>query len=144
MTRSFCIHVCSGDSKNIRSGNTASSFHVDLPYPIHFNGRWSCEVEAAYCFPEKTRKTILCMHILVDFIKPTIAYGTQLRILSTFPYKESNSGTVTYLKPVECHPAVIDTHLIQTFHVEIVTNKLELCDFLEGDTVLSLRFSEIH
>ena len=142
--RSFSIHISSSQSSQVYPTNKPYSFYVDLPYPIHFSGRWICELQSVYTTQRPTTTQCVCIHAVADFVKTSITYDTDLSVLATFGYRTYQSPSTITLKAADIQSAVLHTHMIQRIHIQFLTNTLQLCDFFVGDTVVSLKFSKVH
>ncbi len=140
---SFVIHVSSRDSAVLHSSNTGADFIAHLPYIVHLPGTWLCCVEAVYINQKPSAAGAGCIHAELDFVRPSIAYGREARIAATFEYKVAQAARLTELLPKNTKGVLADTQELSRLRFRLVTDKLETCTFLSGDTVAILRFTRI-
>ncbi len=140
---SFLVHVSSSDSKVLHSGNDGAEFTAHLPYIVHLPGVWVCAVEALYINQKPSSSGPTCLHAELDFVRPSIAYGREVRIGGTFAYKVVSQNTVTELLPKNTKGVLVDCQELSTLRLRLLTDKLEPCTSLSDHTVAILRFTRV-
>ena len=141
---SFTIHISNSDSSSLYGENTPHSFRVELPYPVRLPGLWVCSVEGIYANSTELGdiNAPTCLHAVLDFVRPSIAYGCEIRIGATFPY-EGKTGNIFFTPSTE-FSVKVDRKVIHTIKVDIMTDRLSPFDDLSGNTILILKFRSVH
>ncbi len=138
---SVAMCISSEDCKEACVDNKPWSFFVIPPYPLIFQGKWSCSVESLFCEVDDTFVQPLCCHIVIDFVKPCIAYNYELRIAATLHLKKDGDSHIVQSSPVGKGKANIDLESVQKFKVQIVTDRVaEDCTYIKKAIIL-LRFT---
>ena len=138
---SFSIFVSNTDSLLLYSGNNSHSFCVELPYVIHLPGKWSCHIPSVFSYTKPVRHPPSCIHILLDFIRPSIAYGTEIRIGGTFAYEPVDSIQVPCsLTSSNEEWFYVEKKSLERISVDIVSSSNQHCTFLNGNTVVVIQF----
>ena len=136
----FNIIISNKDSQNIYSDNTPYSFSVELPYVIRLPGEWTCSIESVYSTALLVSSHPPCVHILLDFVRPSIAYCRELRIGGTFQYDcDKETETASFSTPTQ-HSVIVDNTFLERMHIDILDPELEHCTFLSNKTIVILKF----
>lgn len=137
----FTLVISNKDSETMYAANTASSFCVELPYVIRLPGNWKCGIESGYATSSLSLSPPPCVHILLDFVRPSIAYGKELRIGGTFPYQCTSDNQAVSFESVSDHTVQVEKTCLERIYIDILTPSLEHCSFLTGHTVIVLTFT---
>ncbi len=133
--------ISSDDCKDVCTDNKPWSFFVIPPYPLIFQGKWSCSVESVFCEVDGTFVQPLCCHVLIDFVAPRIAYNTELRIAATLQLKTDGNSSIIQSSPVGRGRAKVDLESVHKFQVQLVTDKVsQHCTYVKK-TIILLRFT---
>ncbi len=139
----FVVHVSSKDSKVLHPNNSPADFYVHLPYLVHLPGSWVCAIEAVYVTQKPTSTGPNCLHAELDFVRSSIAYGTEARIGATFEFKLTRSRTLKELVPKNTKGTPVEAQELSRIRFRLLTDELEQCTFLTGETVAILRFTRL-
>ncbi len=140
---SFSMHVTSEDSKTLYPDNKPWSFTVVPPYPLDFYGEWRCRVVALFSEIDTGFTQPLCVHAMLDCVKPCIAYGSQVRIVATMPLKTEGQNKLTVSYPISREGAKLDVETIHRIKVDLVNHTLrEHCTKI-SKAVLVLNFEQM-
>ncbi len=134
----FSMLISNKDSASIYTDNTPYFFKVELSYPINLPGVWTCSVDGVYSSGQAAVTPPPCIHILLDFLRPTIAYNSKLCIGGTFPYDKPNSDIPFCLIPAIERNIQVDRQTIRRIQVAIVTDENKFCEFLKKKTTIAL------
>ncbi len=136
----FSILISNKDSANIYTDNTPYFFKVELPNAINLPGVWTCSVDGVYSSGQAQQTPPPCIHILLDFVRPCMAYNSKLCIGGTFPYDKRDPEFPFCLIPTIERNTQVDRQIIRRIQVAIVTNENKFCQFLKNHTTIALTF----
>ena len=137
----FSIVISNTDSTSMYSTNSPSSFCIELPYVIRLPGNWTCSVDSVYSSVSMCSNPPSCIHVLLDFVRPSVAYGKEIRIGGTFPLECTNDNKTLSCSSSTEHTVYIEKQVLERINVDIVTNTLEKCDLLSQQTIIVLTFT---
>lgn len=141
---SFEIIVSSLQSLARYKDNSPSSFHVELPAIINLGGLWVCNIQKIFITVKK-KPTIppTCIHIELDFIRFCMVYNSEEQIGATFHVSDIDAGKVLLLSNTNPKDNQVLVQKLTRLRVRILTQDLEVCDFLQDKTVVILRFTRV-
>ncbi len=140
----YSMLISNKDSETIYPDNTPYFFLVELPNAINLPGVWTCSVDGVYSSGHAAQSPPSCIHILLDFLRPSIAYNTKLRIGGTFPYQKPSSDIAFTLIPSIQKNIQVDRQTIRRIEVAIVSDDNKFCEFLQKKTTIALTFRKKH
>ena len=136
----FTICVSSTDCSDLYSNNTPYSFVVELPYPINLPGNWRCNLDALYCNPHEEPPYPLCIHVLLDFVKPSLIYNSELPVIATLAYVIPQPKILSAFIPPFERSVPVNRQIVKRFQVDILDTDLQPCKFLAEKTIINLKF----
>ncbi len=136
----FSIRISSSQSEDIYTDNSPSDFIAQLPYTVNVPGVWTCCVDSVFLSAKSTQTPPVCIHIELDCIRYSITYNREERIGATFQVGKLNEDKTLCLSSQSSHEILLNVQKINRIRVRVLTEKLELCNFLEKDTFLTLTF----
>lgn len=138
----FSMLISNKDSAAIYTDNTPYLFKVELACAINLPGVWTCSVDGVYSSGQYVQSPPPCILVLLDFVRPSMAYNTKLCIGGTFPYHRQDSDISFCLTPTFERNFQVDRQTIRRIEVAIVTDENHLCKFLKNQTTIALTFKK--